>query len=72
MAINMNKLLDGAQKMAANAKNGTLKLNGHLFTFEFCQKTWVYNVYKNGFYYINFNTKSIMQARKWLKEYENS
>lgn len=72
MTINMDKLLNGAEKLAANAKDGTLKLDGHLFTFEFCQKHWVYNVYRDGFYYINFNTKSLKQARKMLREWENS
>ena len=55
--MNINKCLDIARKSAESAKDGILKINGTLYTFEFCQREWVYRVYADGFLYVSFNTK---------------
>ena len=70
--MNFDVCADSAQKLAESAKSGTLKLDGSLFTFEFCQKTWSYKVHKDKVFYINFNTKSIKQANRWLRDYESN
>ena len=67
-----SKIEEQARRLAETAKDGILKLNGSVYTFEFDQKHWVYNVYENGFFYVKFNTKSIKTAKKYLKEYLNN
>lgn len=58
-----------ALKLAIAAKPGHINIAGNLYTFEFCQKDWVYQVYENGFAYIRFNTKKLASAKKMLKEF---
>lgn len=69
MTIVNNTLLNQAQLMAARAKPGFLKIGNDVYTFEFDQKSWVYNVYQNGFYLVNFNCKSLAKAKKWLRDW---
>lgn len=64
-----NKLEEQARRLAQSAKDGVLKHNGKIYTFEFDQKSWVYNVYEDGFFLVKFNTKSITTAKKYLKEW---
>lgn len=58
-----------ARKLAENAKPGILQIEGKTYTFVFDMNEWVYKVYDDGFFLVNFNTKNIMQAKKWLREY---
>lgn len=68
--MDMNKLGDQAQKMAANAKDGTLKIDGKTYTFKFNHETWKYQVLNpDGSELHIYNTKSLKQARQWLREY---
>ena len=64
-----NKLEEQARRLAQSAKDGVLKHNGKIYTFEFDQKHWVYSVYEDGFFLLKFNTKSITTAKKYLKEW---
>ena len=41
-----SKIEEQARRLAETAKDGVLKLNGRVYTFEFDQKHWVYNVFK--------------------------
>lgn len=64
--MNTSQVMAGAQKMAANAKSGTL--GEYLLTFS--QERWLYLVTdKAGTEVTNFNTKSLKQARQWLREW---
>lgn len=67
--MNTDKILNQAQKMAANAKPGFLKIGETLYTFEFDQAHWVYNVYEDGFLMIRFNTKTLNKAKQMLKDW---
>ncbi len=70
--MNTDKILNQAQKMAMKAKPGFLKIGDTLYTFEFDQKQWVYNVYENGFLMISFNTKTLSKAKQMLKDWLSS
>lgn len=67
--MNTDKIVQKAHVLATKAKPGFLKVGDDLYTFEFCQKHWVYQVYENGFAYIRFNTKTLPSAKKMLKEF---
>lgn len=67
--MNTSKIEEKARKLAISAKPGFLKIDGKLYTFEFCQREWVYQVYEDGFAYIRFNTKTLSKAKKMLKEF---
>jgi len=68
--MDLNKCLDGARKMAANAKDGTLKIDGQTYTFKFDAAAWNYQVLNpDGSELHIYNTKSLKQARQWLREY---
>ena len=64
-----SKIEEQARRLVASAKNGVLRLNGKTYTFEFDQKSWVYNVYEDGLFLLKFNTKRITTAKKYLKEW---
>lgn len=67
--MNQVKILNQAQKMAAKAKPGFLKIGETLYTFEFDQLHWVYNVYEDGFLLMRVNTKTLASAKKFLREW---
>ena len=60
---------DKARKMAAQAKPGFLKIGDKLYTFQFCQREWIYNVYEDGLFFVNFNCKTLATAKKYLREW---
>jgi hypothetical protein len=67
--MDYTKLEMQALTMAANAKNGTLKLKGQTYTFTFTPE-WVYVVTDSaGEVVTRFNTKKLTTARQWLREY---
>lgn len=67
--MNYSKLEAASVAMAANAKNGTLKLNGQTYTFTFTSE-WIYEVTdESGEVVTRFNTKKLTVARQWLKEW---
>lgn len=67
--MNVQAIEDQARKLASKAKPGYLKIDGKLYTFEFCQKEWIYKVYEDGFFFVNFNCKQLSKAKKMLQEY---
>lgn len=67
--MNVAKIEKQARDMAMKAKPGFIKLDGKLYTFEFDQSHWVYNVYEDGFLMIRFNTKTLTKAKQMLKEW---
>lgn len=67
--MNTNKIEEQARRLAMAAKPGYITIDSKLYTFEFCQREWVYQVYENGFAYIRFNTKTLTKAKKMLKEF---
>lgn len=58
-----------ARKLAENAKPGYITIAGKLYTFEFCQKEWVYRVYEDGFLFISFNCKTLNKAKTMFKDW---
>ena len=67
--LDYSKLESQSRALAANAKNGTLKLNGQTYTFTFTSE-WVYEVTdESGEVVTRFNTKKLTVARQWLKEW---
>jgi hypothetical protein len=65
--------LEGARELAAGAKDGSLKTSLGTFSLKFDRERWFYRVYgPDGGEYLDFtnvNTKSLKQARQWLREY---
>lgn len=64
-----NGIEEKARNLAAKAKPGMMKAGGKVYTFEFCQREWVYKVYEDGFFLVNFNCKSLPVAKKYLKQW---
>jgi hypothetical protein len=63
-------LEDLARVTANRAKDGTLKVDGEVYTFMFDQARWVYEVTDSaGALVVTFNTKRITVARRYLREY---
>jgi len=62
-----SKAYNLAVSAASKAKPGFCTVDGKLYTFDFCQNEWVYNVYENGFLFIRFNVKTLKAAKKALK-----
>lgn len=60
---------NAARKMAEQAKPGIINIDGRIYTFVFNQNEWVYNVFEDGFQFVNFNTKSINKAKQMLRDY---
>ena len=67
--MNVAKIEKQSRDMAMKAKPGFIKIDGKLYTFEFDQSHWVYNVYEDGFLMIRFNTKTLTKAKQMLKEW---
>lgn len=64
-----NCIEEKARKLAEKAKPGALKVGNKIYTFEFCQREWIYKVYEDGFFLVNFNCKSLTTAKRHLKEW---
>ena len=70
MSIISETLVKQSTKLAASAKNGTIKLNGQTYTLTFDHSQWVYIVTDEaGEVVARFNTKKLTQARQWLREW---
>lgn len=67
--MNYNKVEDMARLLASKAKPGFLKKDGKLYTFEFDQKEWVYNIYEDGFLLLRVNVKSLSKAKRFLTDW---
>ena len=68
--MDYSKLQDKAQVMASKAKAGTLRHDGETYTFTFDANVWLYTVTDSqGETVKRYNTKTLAQAKKWLKDY---
>lgn len=68
--MDYSRLRARADALHANAKSGTLKLNGQTFTLTFDAYQGVYNVTNDaGERVVRFNTRKLTIARQWLREY---
>jgi RNA:NAD 2'-phosphotransferase (TPT1/KptA family) len=63
------KIQNAAEALASKAAPGILRHNDKLYTFVFDHASWVYRVYEDGFFLVNFNTKRLTAAKRWLKEH---
>jgi hypothetical protein len=67
--MNYGTLERQAVALAAQAKDGTLKLHGHQYKLTFTSE-WIYRVTdEHGEEVTRFNTKSLQKARSWLREW---
>lgn len=69
MTINYNKCLEVARKQALSAKPGFIKLNDKTYTFVFDTNEGFYQVYEDLVWIVNFNTKVLATAKKYLKDW---
>ena len=67
--INPTAIQKQAIALAKKAKPGVAKIDGKIYALVFDANEWIYKVYEDGFWLVNFNTKSITIAKKWLVEY---
>lgn len=67
--MNMNKLLDQAHLMAIKAKPWVLKRDGKIYTAVYSFEQSVYEVFENGFFFLNINIKTTKNAKKFLNFY---
>ena len=67
--MNTQKILNQAQKMAANAKDGSMAVDGKVYNFSFDSIAWVYNVSEDGEYLMRVNMKSLSKAKAFVKEW---
>ena len=71
-SINYNAIEKRARKLADNAKDGTLKIGEDSYHLTFDRNENNYKVTLNGESVVNFNTRSIKQAKQWLDEWLNN
>ncbi len=67
--MNVSKIEAMAHKAAANAKPGYFKNGNDVYTFTFNQKHWYYEVYENGVWFMNVNTKTAAGVKTFLKQW---
>lgn len=67
--INQAKILETVRKQSASALPGFVKLEGKTYTFVFDRNEGVYKVYEDMIFYVNFNTKKLTTAKKYLQDY---
>ena len=64
-----NKLLDQAHALALKAKPWILKHEDATYTAVYSMSQSVYEVFKDGEFYLNINMKSPSKAKQFLKHY---
>lgn len=67
VTMNLNKCLNQAENMAMKAKPWILKQNDKTYTAVFNMNQWVYEVFEEGVFLMNINTKSPAKAKQFLK-----
>jgi hypothetical protein len=72
--MDLNPCLDHATRMAQKAIGAdTVTINGEIYTLTFKPLEWIYTVHDSeGNFVVNFNTKKVTQAKKWLREHLNN
>lgn len=72
-SLDYGKIQKQADRMASNAKDGTLKVGSTTYQLKFNPYQGVYIVTDaSGQDVTNFNTKTLSTAKKWLQEWLNS
>ena len=61
------KAYERAAKMVAKAQHGHMTIDGHFYTFVFCQREWHYQIYKDGFLLIQVKEFTLAKAKKYLQ-----
>jgi hypothetical protein len=64
-----SKLLDQAHALALKAKPWILKYEGHTYTAVYSMSQSVYEVFRDGEFYLNINDKNPSKAKKFLQFY---
>ena len=64
-----NKLLDQAHALALKAKPWILKHEDSTYTAVYSMSQSVYEVFKDGEFYLNINMKSPTKAKQFLERY---
>jgi len=69
--MDLNRCSTAAERMAQRASSAdTIDIDGQTYTLTFKPSEWVYTVHDSeGNFVVNFNTKKITQAKKWLREH---
>ena len=69
--MDLNKCTAAAERTAQRAiSSDTIDINGQTYMLTFKPSEWVYTVHDSeGNFVVNFNTKKITQAKKWLREH---
>lgn len=67
--MNHEAIIKQAQQQANKAEPFILLHNNNTYTGVFNHNEWIYEVYENGFFYININMKSASKAKSFLKQY---
>ena len=69
--MDLNRCYSQAERMAQRAISAdTIDIDGQTYTLTFKPSEWVYTVHDSeGNFVVNFNTKKITQAKKWLREH---
>ena len=70
MSIISEALAKQSAKLAASAKDGTLKLDDQTYTLKFDHSQWVYIVTDEaGEVVARFNTKTLAKAKQWTRDW---
>jgi hypothetical protein len=64
-----SKIYEQAHALALKATPWILKLDGKVYTAVYSMHQSVYEVYENGFLFMNINMKSPTRAKKFLKDW---
>ena len=70
--MNYDKLLDQAHAMALKAKPWILEHEGKTYTAVYSMHQSVYEVFENGFFFMNINMKSPTTAKQFLQQWFNN
>ena len=67
--MNYDRLLDQAHALALKAKPWVLKHDGKVYTAVYSMEQSFYEVFEDGFHYLNINMKSPTKAKQFLQHY---
>lgn len=67
--LNIKAIEKQVSKLHANAKDGSVKINGIVYCLDFDQSQGVYIVTEGDSEITRFNTRKVTVAKQWLKEY---
>jgi site-specific DNA-adenine methylase len=67
--MDMTKIYAQSQRAANKAIDGEYLIGGRLYILKFDRREWVYRVTCEGEFVVNFNTKKLTEAKKWLHDH---